>query len=362
MILRHLLSMVVLLILLLCVQGKAQMKRVSSGEAQPNSGSPAERELTFAGVGGLSLRGTLLLPVGTKGKVPGVLLLAGSGPSDRNGNSPSLVIDLLKQIAERLAKEGYASLRFDKRATAGYAQAWPTDVAQQNDFFSWDSFVGDAKAALVCLQTQPEVDGRRVVVAGHSEGATIAMQIGHDLQGAAIAPAGLLLISAPGRTGGVILSEQITMSLKRNAVPAEQARPYSDYVDLAISQIERDGTIPPNPPTGLGIEYLFPANAAKLMRVEFGFDPTRVLPIYDGPVLVLQGEKDIQVSAKRDTPLLDATLKQRKRGAYEVFIVPSASHNLKKVNNENVEPGLTGSVVPEALDKIAAWMKRNFPD
>jgi pimeloyl-ACP methyl ester carboxylesterase len=206
------------------------------------------------------------------------------------------------------------------------------------------------------------VDGKRVAVAGHSEGATIAMQIGRDLQGAANAPAGLILIGSPGRTGGVILSEQITMNLKRNKVPAEQARRVSDYVDLAISRIETDGTIPPNPPTGLGIEYLFPASAAKLMRVEFGFDPNKVLPIYEGPVLVLQGEKDIQVSAARDTPLLDAALKQRKRGVYEVFIVPSASHNLKQVNNENVEPGLTGPVVPEALNKIVVWMKTTFPN
>ena len=360
--LRNLSSIVMLLLFLPWADVRPQGKMPSLPGDQPGSSSASEREMTFAGVGGLSLHGTLVLPAGPGGKVPGVLLLAGSGPTDRNGNAPSIVIDLLKQIAERLAKDGYASLRFDKRATAGYAKSWPAEVARQNDFFSWDSFVGDAKAALVCLQTQPEVEGKRVVVAGHSEGATIAMQIARDLQGAANAPAGLILISAPGRTGDVILREQITMGLRRNGVPAEQARLNADYVELAINQIERDGTIPPNPPTGLGIEYLFPASAAKLMRVEFGFDPTRVLPIYDGPVLVLQGEKDIQVSATRDTPLLDAALKGRKRGLYEVFIVPSASHNLKKVDNENVEPGLTGPVVPEALNKIAAWMKRTFPN
>jgi pimeloyl-ACP methyl ester carboxylesterase len=358
--LRNLSSIILLLLFLPCSEVRPSVHQASLLREQTSSASASEREMTFAGAGGISLLGTLVLPVGARGKVPGVLLLAGSGPTDRNGNAPSIVIDLLKQIAERLAQEGYASLRFDKRATASYAKFWPTNVAQQNDFFSWDSFVGDAKAALACLQTRPEVDGKRVVVAGHSEGATIAMQIGRDLQGVANAPAGLILISAPGRTGAVILREQITLGLKRNGVPAEQARLNSDYVDLAINQIERDGTIPPNPPTGLGIEYLFPASAAKLMRVEFGFDPTRVLPIYEGPVLVLQGEKDIQVSATRDTPLLDAALKQRKRGVYEVFIVPSASHNLKKVDND--EPGLTGPVILEALNKIAAWMKRTFPN
>jgi len=317
-----------------------------------------EREVTFAGAGGLALHGTLLLPAGAEGKVPGVLLLAGSGQTDRNGNVPGLTIDLLKEIAERLAREGYASLRFDKRAAAVYAASWPADVAKQNDFFSWDSFVGDAKAGLVFLQAQPRIDARRVVIAGHSEGATIAMQIGHDFNGATNAPAGLILISSPGRTGGLIVREQVDMGLKRNGATDEQLRPYLDYVDLVLSQLKKDGTIPPNPPPGL--EGLFPPSAAKLLRAEFEFDPARILPGYDGPVLVVQGGKDVQVSALRDTPLLDTALKTRKRGKYEVLIVPSASHNMKKVNNENLEPGLVGPVVTETLDKIAAWMKASF--
>jgi len=69
----------------------------------------------------------------------------------------------------------------DKRAVPAYATFWPKDVAAPNDFFSWDAFVDDAKAGLTLLRTQAEVDAKRIVVGGHSEGATIAMQIGHDL-------------------------------------------------------------------------------------------------------------------------------------------------------------------------------------
>jgi hypothetical protein len=101
----------------------------ASAAEDPNKGFK-EREVTFAGVGGLSLHGTLLLPWALKGKVPGLLLLPGSGPTSRNGDQPPLLVtDLLKQIAERLAKQGYASLRFDKRAAPGYARFWPTDSA-----------------------------------------------------------------------------------------------------------------------------------------------------------------------------------------------------------------------------------------
>lgn len=101
-----------------------------------------EREVAFNGAGGFQLRGTLVLPSATKGKVPGVLLLPGSGPSDRNGNQPpQLVTDLLKQIAERLAADGFASLRFDKRAAAVYATTWPKDMAAMNNFFSYDALL-----------------------------------------------------------------------------------------------------------------------------------------------------------------------------------------------------------------------------
>jgi uncharacterized protein len=320
----------------------------------------AQRDVTFAGFGGLMLRGTLLLPEAAKGRVPGVLLLPGSGPTDRNGNQlPAIASDLLKQIAERLAAEGYASLRFDKRAVRGYAASWPKDGVAQADFFAWEAFVGDAEAALAFLQSQPEVDASRAVVAGHSEGSTIAMQIGHDLQGKAGSPAGLVLLGAPGRPGGEILREQVAANLKRAGLAADQAQPYMDYVDLALSQIDKDGTIPLHPPVGL--EGLFPVSAAKLLRVELKFDPTKIVPAYLGPVLVVQGEKDIQISATRDAPLLAAALKARSSGTVDVQIASSASHELKKVANESIEPGVTGPVVSAALDAIASWMKKHFP-
>src|SRR5262245_26375553 len=324
-------------------------------QAQTAANKFTEREVTFAGAGGLELLGTLTLPAGRAGKVPGVLLLPGSGPSDRNGNQPpQLITDLLKQIAERLAADGYASLRFDKRATRGYLSSWPKDVAALNDFFSWDNFVGDARAGLAFLQTQPEINSKQTVIAGHSEGAMIAMQIAHDLDGKAYAPAGLILLSSPGRTLGAVLTEQVYAGLKRGGVTGDAAKPYEDYLPRAIDQIIKDGTVPPNPPQGLA--GIFPPSALKLLQIELAFDPAKVLSAYTGPVLVIQGEKDIQISAARDFPLLHSGLKQRKRGTYKALVVPSASHNLKKVENENVEPGFAGPVVPQALDNISEWL------
>ena len=329
----------------------------STASAQTADSKFTEREVTFAGAGGLQLHGTLVLPAASKRKVPGVLFLSGSGPTDRNGNQPpQFMTDLLKQIAERLASEGVASLRFDKRATRGYASSWPAGDAALNDFFSWENFVGDAKAGLAFLQTQPEVNSKQTVVAGHSEGGMIAMQLAHDLN--ANAPAALILLSSPGRPLGALLTEQISASLKRSGVTGDAAKPYEDNLQLTMNQVIKDGTIPPNVLPGLA--PLFPPSALKLLQIELAFDPAKVLPAFSGPVLVVQGEKDIQVSAMRDFPLLQSTLKGRKRGTYEAFIVLSASHNLKHVENENTEPGIVGPVVPQALDKISEWFKKTL--
>src|SRR5439155_16945655 len=103
---------------------------------------------------------TLLLPMVSEIQyVPGVVLVAGSGPTDRDGNNRLVParIDLLKQIAERLARVGIASLRYDKRGI-GASTARPTTVLdEQEDFFAWENFVGDVQAAHAELLRHDEI-------------------------------------------------------------------------------------------------------------------------------------------------------------------------------------------------------------
>lgn len=332
---------------------------VAIAHGQTTANKFTEREVTFTGAGGWQLRGTLVLPAGKKGKVPGALLLPGSGPTDRNGNQPpQIVTDLLKQIAERLAADGYASLRFDKRATHVYMSSWPKSVAELNEFFAWENFLGDARAGLAFLQNQAEINPKQTFIAGHSEGSIIAMQAAHDLDGKAGAPAGLILLSSPGRPLGAVLTEQIDANLKRNNITGDAAKPYQENLQLAISQVIKDGTTPPNLLPGLAA--LFPPSALKLLQVELALDPAKVLSMYRGPVLLIQGQKDIQVSEINDFPLLQSALKQRKNGTYKAVIVVSASHNLKKVDNENTEFGFGGPVVPNVLETISDWLKQTL--
>lgn len=317
--------------------------------------SLASSEVTFTGAGGMELRGTLAVPSATK-PVAAALLLPGSGPTDRNGNQPpAITTDLLKEMAEHLEKQGIASLRFDKRAAHVYATKWPKSLPEMDEFFKWQNFAEDAKAALKFLAKQPGVDPKRVVIIGHSEGGLIATQIVSDTVGTADSPAGIVLMSTAGRRLDIVIREQIVASLNRSGLNATAQKPYIDYMDAAITSLKANAKVPPNPPAGFA--GLFNASAAKLLQSYFTLEPTELVAKFTGPALLVQGESDIQVSKERDLPLLEKALKGRAKGSVEVVLVSGASHNMKKVSDPLKELGMSGPVVAQTLEKISEFIK-----
>jgi uncharacterized protein len=319
------------------------------------AGQPAfeaeELDVKFAGAGGFELSGTLLLPEGSK-KAPAVVLLPGSGPTDRDGNQPPmLTTDLLKQIAEHLAKQGIVTLRFDKRAAAVYAAKWPSED-KFDDFFSWESFGGDAQAAVEFLRKQKGIAPSKVFVAGHSEGAMIAMELGAQMAGDA-KPAGLILMAGPGRGLDAVILEQIDAALTTQKAPKEVHEEYMNLTRKAIDQVKQEKRVPTDLPPGL--QPLFPAYASKLLYSYFTFDPATRAERFPGPVLIIQGEKDVQVSAERDTKPLMAAYQKREKGDVQLLLLPDTSHNLKLVTQPQ-DPGFAGPVVEKALERLASWV------
>lgn len=318
-----------------------------------------ETEVKFSGASGLELVGSLTLPESQKmGGFPALLLLPGSGPTDRDGNQlPHIKTDLLKQVAERLATEGYATLRFDKRSARTYfGQLLFKTVDQQNEFLSWENFLGDAKAALEFLRGQEGIDSSRIGLLGHSEGGLIALQMAHDLQEEA-SPHVLILIGTAGNTLADVLRYQIERAI--TSYPEERRTEFMAQLNRAIEQVIEAGTAPKDLPKGL--RALFPPNATKLLKVELATDPAELARDYGGPVLILNGEKDIQVPAPEHPKLLEKALlaREKEAGSCELFIVPRASHNLKEVEHD-AQPGFSGEVVPAALDKLCQWLARNL--
>lgn len=319
---------------------------------------PVATDVTFKGHGDLELHGTLLLPAGADAdhRVPAVLLLPGSGPTDRDGNQrPMLVTDVLKQIAERLAQEGVATLRFDKRAVMRYAPHWPRDLASIADYFAWAPFVGDATAAFTFLRDHQATDAAHVAILGHSEGGLLALNIAHDLADAANPPAGLILCGTAGRTLDIVLREQIERQVDRSGISDEARAKYLGALEEAIAEVRDKGELTASvPPT---LRTLFNPSTVKLLHAYFTVDPLVLCARVRGPVIVLNGEHDAQVSAERDAPRLREALEKREGGwPVELVIAPGTSHNLKPAETMD-SPGFTGPVTDEVMEAIVKWAR-----
>jgi len=305
-------------------------------------GKTKERPVRFAGRGGVTLAGTLLLPLYSEIQyVPGVVLVAGSGPTDRNGNNPLAPgrIDLLKDIAELLARNGIGSLRYDKR---GIGQSTPRpggSLAAQEKFFAWENFAGDVEAAHAELLRQGEIKPWATALLGHSEGGLLALAAARTL-GARLHA--LVLAATPGRRLDTIVRAQV----------ARDAPALREPVDRAIAAILASGHVPADLPREL--ELLFPPYAGPFLKSLLSFDPAAALSQISPACLLVQGAADRQVVPMEDVqPLIDALRGRNAPG--EAVVVPQASHNLKLVSSPT-DPGFGGPLAPAVADVLLKWL------
>jgi len=264
--------------------------------------------------------GTLVKP-GQAGKFPAIVLFQGSGPTDRDWNSPLITTKngSGKLLAEALASHGAVVVRFDKAGVA----ANTTKLDGQ----TIDIYVAEARAALAYVRSRPEVDANHVYIAGHSEGGLHAIRTA-DLEGNALA--GVLLLSTTGRTLRDILIAQITTQIER-AAPG-QAEALVGPFRTAMDEFIAGKTIDPKTATPIpGLQQLLgsltaPASAT-LARGLLVADPLAGIAKIAVPIFIYNGEKDVQVDPKVDPPLLANAAKANKD--VTVFLAPEADHVLK---------------------------------
>lgn len=323
--------------------------------AQAQTTQPIEREINFSGAGDVKLIGSLMLPAGASAsaKVPAMLLVPGSGPTDRDGNQlPLLKTDLLKQIATALAKNGVASFRFDKRVVGAAAKSIPADRDGMAEYVRWEHFVTDTALSLRAMQQQPEIDLSRCGLLGHSEGGSLVLCAIDQLKDAN-APRAIALIATPGRPADQIIVEQVNGLLVRQGAPPQQAKYFIDQTNRIIEAIRTSATVPPDVPAGL--RALFPEYIGKFLQSEFALNPGSLARGFPGPVLVVNGANDIQISAERDAINLDAALKARPNDDHQLLLLDGLSHNLKPVQGP-ADPGFAGEVPAEAMNQIVTWI------
>ena len=162
-----------------------------------------EEEVEFPAAG-LTIHGTIARPE-APGKRPAVLLIAGSGPTDRNWNSPLIpgTNGSGRLVARALAKRGVVTLRYDKRATG--------ESVGDESLYTWEGYLAEQQAALAVLRADAAVDPDLVFAAGNSEGGLHILRLAHDPGGPPLA--GLLFLDAAGRSLAVTAVDQISGQL-----------------------------------------------------------------------------------------------------------------------------------------------------
>ena len=236
---------------------------------------------------------------------PAVLLIAGSGPTDRNGNGPAIATDLYRQIAYGLAGAGYRVLRYDKRGVGGSSA-----LVRREEDLRFDQYVDDAALALASLKARGDTDA--VILAGHSEGASVA------IRAAARVPVdALVLLAGPGRRLDTILSEQFeAMNLPE---------PMLRKALSILSVVARGGHVAEVPKA---LRMAFRPSVQPFLASECAVDPARELARLSTPTLLLHGTRDLQVGAAD----LDAL--RRGRPDAEVVRLSGANHVFKFAPSE----------------------------
>ena len=215
------------------------------------------------------LHGTLLNPEGDARAT--AVILPGSGPTDRDGDSPmGITAGTYRLLAEGLAVEGIATVRIDKRGIAGSAAAGAVEADLR-----FGAYVADARAW--AGEAAARTGQSCAWLIGHSEGALVALAAADDSK-----VCGLVLLSGAGRPAGAVLREQLA------AVP----EPLKSKAFAALGELEQGRTVADAPPE---LAALFRPSVQPYLISWLALDPAALIAAYDGPVLIGHGTTDIQV-------------------------------------------------------------------
>lgn len=221
-----------------------------------------------------NLAGTLVVPK-TDELCPVVLLIAGSGPTDRNGNTAigQMKNNSLRMIAEALEEAGIASLRYDKRGIGASKSA-----GKDESFLRFEDFVADAQAWVDLLAADKRFS--QVIVAGHSEGSLIGMLTAQGRK----AVRAFISIAGAGRPAYDIIEEQM-------AKQPENIRKEVAEINASLRKGEPVSPVPPY------LYALFRPQIQPYIISWYRYNPQIVAMTLRCPMLVVQGTKDIQVPA-----------------------------------------------------------------
>lgn len=316
-----------------------------------------EEELRFDAAG-TEVHATLTLPEDATG-VPAVVLVAGSGPTDRDWNNPLLpgTHGAAIELAEGLSKTGVAVLRYDKRGSG----ETPLDGSVR-----WSDYLEELEAAVETVKDRDEVDETRVFVAGHSEGGTHALRAVADGR---VDVAGAVLMATSGRTMRELVRSRIEEQLRMVGVDDERIDAELAGVEGAMDAIKAGDDVDPAEITEIDgiaslIQTLRDEQTRQFATQMLDWNPLEAIRRVNRPVLIVNGVADTQIDVEEDARALYDAARNAEVDA-QLAIVDRADHVLKyqPEDPEHVGPEHTLTYNDPArrlnrgaLEALAVWV------
>lgn len=251
------------------------------------------------------LQGTLSTPVDHPKNVA-ILFISGSGPTDRDGNNPFMKNNSLKGLSDSLVLNGYTTLRFDKRGI-GESSSGNLDEAS----LIFDDFVSDAVGWLSMLKDS--FPNYKHVIAGHSQGSLVGILTARKEQ-----TEGLISLAGTGRPIDQVIHDQL-----------ENQMPNLVGMSDSISALIKSGRTVENIPPMLA--SLYRPSVQPFLRSYMNYNPAAEAAKLKIPILIVQGQKDLQVTVK------DANLLHTASQSSTLKLIPAMNHVLKDIRNGPIQ-------------------------
>jgi len=249
-----------------------------------------------------TISGTLTTPTTINGKIPVVLIIAGSGPVDRDGNSTKLSLNTndYKLITGALGKDGIASLRYDKRMIGQSA------TGEKEDNLRFEDYVDDAIGMINLLKEDKRFS--KIIVLGHSEGSLVGMLAANASDGKANA---FISVEGAGRRADELLKEQM------KSQPSYVSESFKKVLDsLIIGKIQ--------PKVDASLYAIARPSIQNYLMSWFRFDPSQEIKKLKMPVLIVQGTTDLQVT------VADGEKLKKAKSSSAYLLVRGMNHVLKE--------------------------------
>ncbi len=319
--------------------------------------------------GGVKIGGTLTVPKGA-GPHPAVVMITGSGAQDRDetifGHKPFLV------IADALTRKGIAVLRLDDRGVGKTGGSLETATIFD--------LAGDVRAGIAFLKTRADIDGKRIGLVGHSEGGIIGPVVAAQSRDVAF----LVMLAGPGVPIDQILFLQAEMISKAAGVPqamitqnrriqqamfavvTEEEDPKKAVEKLRAGWAEMKASLPENARKDQSMSdgnrdgQIAMINSPG-MRALFKHDPAKTLKKVECPVLVVNGELDLQVPPGQNLPPIAAALAEGRAADFTIVKMPGLNHLLQTSSTGSpAEYGLIEeTIAPAVLELLTTWLTRH---